>query len=686
MTTQARKRDGIFLPKIQLNNEINIKEASAFLNVLDSDATQFSFQAFDDSTAKRTELVAIRHGSLEECANWLIKQNKQGAGVFVTINETDGKGRKASNVCRVRAVFADFDTATQGILERLRSDTMPPSIIVESSEGKFHAYWLIENLPREQFKAIQQSIARYWGSDPKVCDLPRVMRLPGFLHQKAAPQLVHLVEITGRRYGQELVDRYAPKAVAAATCNQLVRSDVMTPYAEAALKRACSAVASTIEGSRNDTLNREAFGVAQLVSGGEIPEALARQSLLTAAQSAGLGHTEAARTLRSAFSAGSSHPRTSASPALASQVVQGEKLHPSALVVVPLKDIMTADVEPVRYIVNPWIPRRHVTLCGGHGGEGKTLIALTITAHAACGISFADMEIEKSRVLFVSLEDEPNIVRLRLRKIIEAYKLPANEVLENLHLLDGTQTLTTLMTNGSGHNATPIFTPAYHELNAYALGMDMIFIDNSSNAFDGDENNRQVVRTFVHGLASIARRNNASIVLLAHVDKAAARGGANGNNYSGSTAWHNTCRSRLAIIKKNGGTVIAHEKANLGVKAEPISLVFVDGVPMPEFSAKNTGHSAEEFDREEIIRAMRAAPDAGITVPASVTPGAHSAMKALESLPEYARAFRGRQGSQRAARAITALIRSGDIMRVEYKSPQRKIRERLVLTKDLDMN
>jgi hypothetical protein len=54
-------------------------------------------------------------------------------------------------------------------------------------------------------------------------------------------------------------------------------------------------------------------------------------------------------------------------------------------------------------------------------------------------------------------------------------------------------------------------------------------------------------------------------------------------------------------------------------------------------------------------------------------------MKALESLPEYGQTFRGKAGGQRAARAITALIRVGRIQRVEFKTPQRKTRERLEL-------
>jgi hypothetical protein len=346
-----------------------------------------------------------------------------------------------------------------------------------------------------------------------------------------------------------------------------------------------------------------------------------------------------------------------------------------ALLEVKLDDVMSASLENVRYAVNPLMPRRHVTLLGGHGGIGKSSLALAISAHVACGLPFAGQEVEQSPVLFVSLEDEASIVRLRLRSIIEAYGLPAERVLASLRLLDGTQTITALMTEGDGFSAQPVFTQAYRELEAGAYGAGLIVIDNASDAFDANENSRRMVRAFVRGLADIARKHNAAVVLLVHIDKSAARDGARGNNYSGSTAWHNSARSRLALMEQEGRILLVQEKANLSARAEPMAFLFVDGVPVPEAGTQAEGLTTENFDHAEIIRVFMAANDAGIKVPANLTPGAHSAMKALESLPEYNRVFRGKQGGKRASLAITALIRIKRVRRIKYKTPNRKVRE-----------
>lgn len=349
------------------------------------------------------------------------------------------------------------------------------------------------------------------------------------------------------------------------------------------------------------------------------------------------------------------------------------------LVKVALDDVMNASLDPVRYAVMPWIPYRHVTLFGGHGGIGKSSLALAIAAHVACGMPFAGLEVEQSPVLFVSLEDEASIVRLRLRRIIEEYQLPAAEVLFNLRLLDGTQTFSALMTEGDSFSATPTFTPAFHELSIHAQGTGLIVIDNASDAFDANENSRRTVRTFVRGLAGIAREHNAAVVLLAHIDKSAAKDGARGNSYSGSTAWHNSARSRLALLEEDGRILLAHEKANLSARADPVAFTFIDDVPVPETRAMGSGLSTEDFDQAEIIRVMKAAHEVGINVPGALTPGAHSAMKALESLPEYGKAFKGKAGGKRASLALTTLIRNGRIRRVEYRKPNRHLGERLEL-------
>ena len=169
-------------------------EAERFLKALDPQATFFTFQTFDDdSDRKDHKLACILHGTLDEHWDALARLNAKGAGVFVTINETDGKGRKAENIVRVRCLFVDLDGAPI-------PDSGPlPHIIVETSPGHWHVYWRVYwpvvSQGLIEFADKQRALIALHGGDPVVCDLPRVMRLPGFFHLKREPSLVRILTV-----------------------------------------------------------------------------------------------------------------------------------------------------------------------------------------------------------------------------------------------------------------------------------------------------------------------------------------------------------------------------------------------------------------------------------------------------------------------------------------------------------
>lgn len=161
-------------------------QTSAFLKLLDRDAATFAFRVLPEGAG--TSVKASNHsGGIADLWPKLEQANKQGGGVFVTINEG---GRRANEITRVRAVFADTDGAP---LEPIKA-ALAPHIIVESSPSRWHVYWLVQpDFPLDQFAAVQAAVAAKFGTDPSIKDLPRIMRVPGFLHQKREPYLCQFV-------------------------------------------------------------------------------------------------------------------------------------------------------------------------------------------------------------------------------------------------------------------------------------------------------------------------------------------------------------------------------------------------------------------------------------------------------------------------------------------------------------
>lgn len=176
----------------------NIAQAEQFLDLLAPGETEFTFQTFDDSNSKDPCKAKVLHGTLAQHADSLIRLNQNGAGIFVMANRGDGvihEGRKTcrcnNNVIAVRSLFADADGAP---IEPILAKSPPPHIVVESSPGKWHVYWRTNDTKLEEFKHWQQAIAQHLGTDPAVNDLARVMRIPGFYHQKKEPFMTRLVK------------------------------------------------------------------------------------------------------------------------------------------------------------------------------------------------------------------------------------------------------------------------------------------------------------------------------------------------------------------------------------------------------------------------------------------------------------------------------------------------------------
>lgn len=113
---------------------------------------------------------------------------------FITINRTRGARRTTNDVTATRAYFVDFDED-----KAWDAAGAPPDLVVQSKRGQ-HLYWRTsEGLDLlEEWVPTQKALIKRFGSDPQVCDLPRVMRLPGTWHLKD-PSDPHMVRIVQRR-------------------------------------------------------------------------------------------------------------------------------------------------------------------------------------------------------------------------------------------------------------------------------------------------------------------------------------------------------------------------------------------------------------------------------------------------------------------------------------------------------
>lgn len=189
-------------------------DIAAFLHyctLLDEEAEVFAAAVFDDDKARKDHrLAGRRHGSPEDLARWLTARQHHGTGAFITVNRTDGEGFTLPHIAAVRVVWHEADNPIT------RPFPLEPTFVVESSPGKYHSYWRVEGMRKEQHAMVMNTMVQVYGSDPNAKDLARVLRAPGFWHQKnpAQPHLVRIVAESGAQpySAQALLAAFPPAA------------------------------------------------------------------------------------------------------------------------------------------------------------------------------------------------------------------------------------------------------------------------------------------------------------------------------------------------------------------------------------------------------------------------------------------------------------------------------------------
>ncbi len=133
----------------------------------------------------------------------LIDANEAGSNVYVGVNPRSRRGGKEEDVAKARCLFADFDRMSLEIARsRWAAARLPrPTIILGSGNG-VHAYWRLTGsiADLDHWRDLQTAMIAALGSDPRIHDPPRIMRLPGFDNQKYDPPVpCRIVSAASRR-------------------------------------------------------------------------------------------------------------------------------------------------------------------------------------------------------------------------------------------------------------------------------------------------------------------------------------------------------------------------------------------------------------------------------------------------------------------------------------------------------
>jgi archaellum biogenesis ATPase FlaH len=273
--------------------------------------------------------------------------------------------------------------------------------------------------------------------------------------------------------------------------------------------------------------------------------------------------------------------------------------------------------EPTEWRLEGWLPEGTVTLLSANGGVGKSNLSLQLGVALAQGMPLFDLATKPSKVLILSGEDEARTVHFRVANICQDLGLSMSELRDRLIVYDLTQADCVLWRDGAVTDRMQWLADV-----TVATGANVVIIDNASDVFASNENDRTEVRGFMRALNLIANVTRAAVLLLAHVDKASVRGGAgldSNTTFSGSTAWNNSARSRWAMVRDADNVVLRHEKCNLGPLQEEMRIEFDQGAKVFKRFGTIPGQKAAQTlvrntQRAVILQLISRAVTAGVNL------------------------------------------------------------------------
>ena len=173
-----------------------------------------------------------------------------------------------------------------------------------------------------------------------------------------------------------------------------------------------------------------------------------------------------------------------------------------------------------------------ISILAGHGGRGKSLLALHRMVAIASGIPITGMPVHKCKVWLISLEDDTNDLRERLTGISIGHNLEQSDYAANLMVTDFEQWFTSI----DGKTFGEIIEMVVATIRAHKIGM--LAIDPLAHFLTIDENDNREMSEFMKRIQSLARETECAVLLIHHSRKTLPGIKTDGLDLRGASAIH----------------------------------------------------------------------------------------------------------------------------------------------------
>jgi hypothetical protein len=332
-------------------------------------------------------------------------------------------------------------------------------------------------------------------------------------------------------------------------------------YGAAALRAELDDLSQAVPGTRNDSLNRAAFALGQLVAGGELAQAEVEAGLLVTARGIGLDDTEAVPVIQRGLAAGSAQPRsapaqtinTGLGGGLIGQPLNGAPLPPPATpnqappppatgpYLYTAIDAL-APQPPIDWVVDGLLPTASTAIVFGQPGSKKTWSCLDLAVCICQGAPWLGFATKPGSVLLIDEESGPRRLLRRMGDSIRGHQ--GDETLPifatSLHGFN-------FWTNAPAHGAQ-VLLGLIQQVQARVVIIDAL----ADVMLGGDENAVKDAQPVFHALRQVAEASGAAIVVIHHATKAT-------GGYRGSTAIAGAVDLLLEVTSKPNEPTVTFE-------------------------------------------------------------------------------------------------------------------------------
>lgn len=374
------------------------------------------------------------------------KWDKPDRGAFFCVSTLKpGQARRSKEtVFEIVTLHADLDWAKivmepDAILRQLRALEFPPSKIVHSGHG-YHAYWLLsEALPATpaliaQTENALRGLASMLGGDPAVCEVARLMRVPGSYNTKNGDRIPVTVTVdSAARYELDDLDQWIAetrpliprKGQPKIAANPFLAVEVPGAGGPAVDVEGRLA-AMRYQGSGDSSIHATQLAVsaAMLSRGTSIEEVI---SIVLASTRAAAGPEGARwnwqyeeRDIRHMCETWTRKKLNGGAESLRRRGVSMEALG-------------VMEFKPIEFLVDGLIPHEGVTLVCSKPKVGKSWLLFDLCLSCAMGRTVLDdRRVAQGHTLYLALEDSLRRLRSRGEKLLAAHfaPWPADAVVE----------------------------------------------------------------------------------------------------------------------------------------------------------------------------------------------------------------------------------------------------------------